>query len=151
MAVGPSADNKTCYLHDELLLWDAALLVVSVTGQLLYKQTGHTQAGSSCSRFITTSQNVSERLRSVSCFSRDELGVEDVGILQAALLQVNCRHALHLHAGAEVAPRCDVLVDLHAASHLPQRPDTLCGRQRHVGVVWLCRQLLLLNTNTQFR
>lgn len=34
--------HQYCYLHDELFLWNAALLVVSVTGQLLYKQTEHT-------------------------------------------------------------------------------------------------------------
>ena len=77
-------------------------------------------------------------------FSRDELVVENEGVLQTALLQVDGGHPLHLHAGAEVAARRDVLVDVHAARHLPQGAHALHRRHRHVRVLRLRCQLLLL-------
>lgn len=138
---------KVSYLHDELLLWDGwTLLVVSVARQLLHKQTEQRkqQSISLLWKWLTTDPAQQDDMASHD--SRDEFGVEDICVLQAALLQVNCRHALHLHAGAEVASRSNVLIDLHAAPHFGQGSNTLRRRQRYIRVVWLCCQLLLRQT-----
>lgn len=74
---------------------------------------------------------------------RDEFIVQDKGVLQVPFLQVNSSHALHLQAGAEVAPGGDVFVDFNVAAHLTQSSHSLLCRQAHISVIGLRGQLLL--------
>lgn len=41
LAAGVLVHHQSCYLHNELFLWNVALLVVSVTRQFFYKQAEH--------------------------------------------------------------------------------------------------------------
>lgn len=136
---------SVCHLHNDLSLWNAALLVVPVSRQFFHEQTEHKHSVN-YSRSVASKVKLAYPLNICTSLSRDELGVEHVCVLQAALLQVDGGHALHLHARAEVSPWLHLLADLHTAAQLPQRSHTLRRRQRHVCVVWLSRQLLLQHT-----